>query len=242
LFSTPQQFHSRIELPAEVNEVDALLFPLKRLLIEMDGFLRGLGAGVQSVRIELEQGSKQRESFSVGLLAPEREHQRLLMLISVRLASLKLERSVWAVSVHAEQLQMLSGKQQSFLADSASHRVASQQLLERLQARLGKDKVQTLSLGNDHRPEYAWVLSNVSQRNAISNYPLRPLWLLPQPRPIDDGDIALLAGPERIEAGWWDGKSVQRDYYIARNGKGSVLWVYRQHLGALRWYVHGFFA
>ena len=242
LFSAPQQFHSRIELPAEVSEIDALLFVLKRLLIEMEGFLRGLGAGVQSVRVELEQGIKQRESFSVGLLAPEREHQRLLMLISARLANLKLERSVWAVSVHAEQLQSLSGKQRSFLVDSASHHVASRQLLERLQARLGKDKVQTLALGNDHRPEYAWSVGNVSQRHAVSHYPLRPLWLLPQPRPINDNDIALLAGPERIEAGWWDGKSVQRDYYIARNGRGAVLWIYRQHHEPIRWYMHGVFA
>ena len=242
LFSAPQQFHSRIELPAEVSEIDALLFVLKRLLIEMEGFLRGLGAGVQSVRVELEQGSKQRESFSVGLLAPEREHQRLLMLISARLANLKLDRSVWAVSVHAEQLQSLSGKQRSFLVDSASHHVASRQLLERLQARLGKDKVQTLALGNDHRPEYAWSVGNVSQRHAVSHYPLRPLWLLPQPRPINDNDIALLAGPERIEAGWWDGKSVQRDYYIARNGRGAVLWIYRQHHEPIRWYIHGVFA
>ena len=242
IFSTPQQFHSRIELPAEVSEVDSLLFAIKRLLIEMEGFLRGLGAGVQSVRIELEQGSKQRESFSIGLLAPEREHQRLLMLICARLMNVKLERSVWAVSLHAEQLQTLSGKQHSFLADRTSHQLARRQLLERLQARLGKSKVQTLALGNDHRPEYAWVLGNVSQRNAMSNYPLRPLWLLPQPQPVADNDITLLAGPERIEAGWWDGKSVQRDYYIARNGTGSVLWVYRQHRGVLRWYMHGIFA
>ena len=242
LFSAPQQFHSRIELPAEVTEIDALLFPLKRLLIEMEGFLRGLGAGVQSVRVQLEQGSQQRESFSVGLLAPEREHQRLLMLISARLANLKLERSVWAVSLHSEQLQSLSGKQRSFLADSTSHHVASRQLLERLQARLGKDKVKKLSLGNDHRPEYAWFIGNVSQRETINTYPLRPLWLLPQPKPIADNDIALIAGPERIEAGWWDGKSVQRDYYVARNSKGSVLWIYCQHRELGQWYVHGLFS
>ena len=242
LFSAPQQFHSRIELPAEVSEIDALLFPLKRLLIELEGFLRGLSAGVQNVRVELEQGSQQRTSFDIGLLAPEREQQRLLMLISARLASLKLERSVWAVSLHAQQLQPLSGKQHSFLADSASHHVASRQLLERLQARLGKDKVQTLSLGNDHRPEYAWSVGNVPQREAINTYPLRPLWLLPQPKPIDAADIALIAGPERIEAGWWDGKSVRRDYYVARNGNGAVLWIYCLHHEPLRWYMHGVFA
>jgi protein ImuB len=126
--------------------------------------------------------------------------------------------------------------------DRTSHHLARLQLLERLQARLGKEKVQTLALGNDHRPEYAWAMKNVSQHNAVSNYPLRPLWLLPQPRLMNDNDITLLAGPERIEAGWWDGKSVQRDYYIARNGKGSVFWIYRQHRGTLRWYMHGIFA
>ncbi len=242
VFSTPQQFHSRIELPAEVSEIDALLFPLKRLLIEMEGFLRGLGAGVQSVRVELEQGSKQRESFSVGLLAPEREHQRLLMLISARLMNVKLERSVWALSLHAEQLQTLSGKQQSFLADRTSHQLAHRQLLERLQARLGKSKVQTIAPQSDHRPEHAWFIGNVSQREAINTFPLRPLWLLPQPRPIDGADIALIAGPERIEAGWWDGKSVQRDYYVARNGKGAVLWIYCPHRELGQWYMHGLFA
>jgi protein ImuB len=242
VFSTPQQFHSRIELPAEVTEIDALLFPLKRLLIELEGFLRGLGAGVQSVRVELEQGSKQRESFDIGLLAPEREHQRLLMLISARLMNVKLERSVWAVSLHAQHLQTLLGKQQSFLADRTSHQLARRQLLERLQARLGKSKVQTIAPQNDHRPEYAWFIGNVSQREAINTYPLRPLWLLPQPQPIADSDIALIAGPERIEAGWWDGKSVRRDYYVARNRKGAVLWIFCQHRELGQWYVHGLFS
>ena len=114
--------------------------------------------------------------------------------------------------------------------------------LEKVSKTYRTDKVQTLALGNDHRPEYAWSVGNVSQRHAVSHYPLRPLWLLPQPRPINDNDIALLAGPERIEAGWWDGKSVQRDYYIARTGRGAVLWIYRQHHEPIRWYMHGVFA
>ena len=28
--------------------------------------------------------------------------------------------------------------------------------------------------------------------------------------------LELLAGPERIESGWWDGADVQRDYYVAQ--------------------------
>ena len=35
------------------------------------------------------------------------------------------------------------------------------------------------------------------------------------------GALELLAGPERIESGWWDGADVQRDYYVARDMRGA---------------------
>jgi protein ImuB len=49
----------------------------------------------------------------------------------------------------------------------------------------------------------------------------------------------LLAGPERIEAGWWDGEDVVRDYFIARTRAGSLSWIYRATEG---WFLHGLFA
>ena len=53
---------------------------------------------------------------------------------------------------------------------------------------------------------------------------LRPFWLLPAPEPLAEigaaphrgGPLKLLAGPERIESGWWDGSDVARDYFVAR--------------------------
>ncbi len=41
----------------------------------------------------------------------------------------------------------------------------------------------------------------------------RPVWLLDEPLPLPKPEI--LQGPERIESGWWDGKGVARDYYVA---------------------------
>jgi protein ImuB len=83
----------------------------------------------------------------------------------------------------------------------------------------------------------------------------RPLWLLTTPRPLretsetnaaphdhEGGPLSLLAGPERIEAGWWDGQHVARDYFVARNQAQSLLWIYRERSAAARWYVHGFFS
>ena len=68
----------------------------------------------------------------------------------------------------------------------------------------------------------------------------RPLWLLEAPRRIREGEFTLLAGPERIESGWWDGAEARRDYFIARTGQASLAWVYREREG--HWFLHGFFA
>jgi protein ImuB len=82
----------------------------------------------------------------------------------------------------------------------------------------------------------------------------RPVWLLRQPQPLrEEGGTPLLsgrplwlvAGPERIEAGWWDGGYAARDYFIAQDNEGALLWVYRfrraPEVGEVGWYLQGRF-
>jgi protein ImuB len=78
----------------------------------------------------------------------------------------------------------------------------------------------------------------------------RPTWLLQRPQrligsgghPSLQGTLSLIAGPERIEAGWWDGHEVSRDYYVASNPHGETYWIYREHRDPDTWYLHGVFA
>jgi protein ImuB len=73
----------------------------------------------------------------------------------------------------------------------------------------------------------------------------RPLWLLDRPEPCDVGRLVLEEGPECIESGWWDGRDVARDYYVARNAQGARLWVFRNRretAGGASWFLHGWFA
>ena len=56
------------------------------------------------------------------------------------------------------------------------------------------------------------------------------------------GALELVAGPERIEAGWWDGDEVRRDYYVAENAHGETYWIFREHRDTSAWYLHGVFA
>jgi protein ImuB len=70
-------------------------------------------------------------------------------------------------------------------------------------------------------------------------------------RPQYHGPLSLLAGPQRLETGWWGGgTSALRDYFVARNPQQTLLWIFRERLpphgatndSAAHWYLHGFFA
>jgi protein ImuB len=143
-------------------------------------------------------------------------------------------------------------------------------LVERLRARLGEDAVYGVAAIPEHRPEAAWrrvhelSLTSTSRGgekriDAVAGDGMpRPVWLLdaplPLPLPLPEPDLQhhqsgliLEEGPERIESGWWDGKGVARDYYVARQVRGAPrshgakLWVFQER-HSRRWYVHGMFA
>jgi protein ImuB len=78
--------------------------------------------------------------------------------------------------------------------------------------------------------------------------PLRPLWLLAEPCLLDgrecpryEGKLEFEEGPERIESGWWDGRDVRRDYYVAHTSDGMRLWVFCERHAQGRWFLHGVF-
>jgi protein ImuB len=104
-----------------------------------------------------------------------------------------------------------------------------------------------LCLNPEHRPEAAWrrvhdlrlsAAPKVEEGMIDQDMP-RPVWLLNEPLPLTKPEI--LQGPERIESGWWDGKGVARDYYVARPSHGIRLWVFQER-HSKRWFVHGVFA
>ena len=139
------------------------------------------------------------------------------------------------------------------------------QLLNMFHAKLGKQACFGLSESNDHRPEKAWKKvapnhdSNDRQRNQHyrpssenSAGMVRPSFLLPTPKALNvindspylGGELTLIKGPERIDFGWWDqpiDKPLTRDYYIARQQQGGLLWIFK-YLAAERWYLHGIFS
>lgn len=97
----------------------------------------------------------------------------------------------------------------------------------------------------DHEP--AALLHEIRRNSSLVLR--RPLWMLGEPRllpmekgrPVCEGILRLLDGPERLETGWWDDDGIARDYFVACNPGGVHLWIYRDRRKKNCWYLHGMF-
>jgi protein ImuB len=138
-------------------------------------------------------------------------------------------------------------------------------VLERIAARLGPDKVLRPVVTEDHRIEWMchWQPAPEARPRKLGRTvdTPQPTFVLPEPlrlatradRPLYQGMLIMLAGPHRVEGGWWDrvvvdGKgetrNVARDYWVALSEHAGVLWVFQTRLAndEAAWFLHGSFA
>ena len=252
LFVAPERYHGQLELPSPVEETEALLFAVRRLVVELAGFLHGRGAGVTRMRFDLVHEDVPPTSIVIGLAAT-RQIEHMQNVLRERLSRLPLPDRVEAIRLVSEETAPLAGKEGELFQGSGKDVEAGTQLIERLRARLGEDAVHALALHADHRPERAQATRASAQaglatkgagKDPRSSSPVRPLWLFAEPRPLGaepaSAEMKLLSGPERIESGWWDEREIGRDYFIGRDAQGAEVWLYRDRGG--QWFVQGVFA
>jgi protein ImuB len=142
----------------------------------------------------------------------------------------------------------------------ATHRFES--LIDRLSSRLGPEAVLRPELTADPVPERAVAyvpLLQAGKRKPRTPPAHRPLVLHSPPvsltaiSVVPDGPpvsfqfggrlnkVVSWWGPERIESGWWRGRSTRRDYYRVESDSGQRYWLYRR-LADGKWFLHGEFA
>jgi protein ImuB len=249
-FAPPARFEARLEMPAPVRQAEQTLFAARRLLAQMEGFLAARQAGVRAFTLELLHEDAPPSIVEIGLATAGRSAEHFARLLRERLAALSLKAPVEAISLKAATIENLAEQSGGLFSRRAEGQEEWLRLVERLQARLGSAAVHGLDTHEDHRPERAFrhvfletegldsrEKKRDEKRQGMSP---RPLWLLDPPRRLAEGEFALLAGPERIESGWWDEAEARRDYFIARTGEASLAWIYREREG--HWFLHGYFA
>lgn len=250
VFRAPESYHGRIQLPAPVGSVEPLLFVARRLLGELCGFLsvRRSAAVTLVLELHLEDGGVR--PLTLALSAPSRDPLHLQVLLHERLGTLRLDERVDSLALHCPLScsQDPGQGQGSLLPGDPASRQASARIIDELRARLGHEAVRGIAVVADHRPERAWRLCDPGNAGPVVTG-RRPLWLLCPPRRLDhtdgrplfDGPLDLEGGAERIESGWWDGADVRRDYFLARNAREELLWIFREHRPPHDWYLQGVF-
>jgi protein ImuB len=250
-FVPPPRFHAALEMPAEVTQAEALLFAGRRLLVQLAGFLAARSGGVQRFVFRLSHRGGRVTEAAVGLVAPSRDPDHFVLLLRERLATLKLREPVRSMTLEAGDIVPLAGVNQSLLLEDAGAASTNwPRLIERLRVRLGSQSVYALAVAAEHRPERASCPVEPGTKQLQLEFGERPFWLLNAPLPLDEigsvphyrGPLTLLAGPERIESGWWDGEDAKRDYFVARAPGDAMVWIFRERGPRTRWYLHGVFA
>jgi protein ImuB len=201
--------------------------------------------GIRRFKLVLLQQEGRATELEIGLASATRDAERRGKVLRERLERVLLAEPVEALRLEAGDFAPLLGTSGAMFGDPAGEAEDWARLVERLRARLGHPAVCGLAVQPDHRPEHAWRRVEPGEwdpREWRSPGP-RPLWLL-EPKKLNEGEFTALAGPERIESGWWDGDDAKRDYFVARLPNASLAWVYREagRGAAYEWYLHGLFA
>jgi protein ImuB len=246
-----ERFRAQVEPAFELQTVALVLQHLEPLLKDLERFLRTRQSGIDWLKLRLQHRKHPPTRLDLRLATAELQASHFAELLSLQLSRITLPAPVLRCELRSGVLQAFVTQSESAWRPGEHGGGAGREspaLIERLRARLGGDAVYGLCLVPEHRPERAFGIAEPETAPPRSASPARwvarrPLWLLREPEVLIDAPqgLQLLDGPERIETGWWDGCEVARDYYIARDGSGAELWVYRERLAPHDWYLHGVF-
>ncbi len=250
-FVPRERFRERCDFETEIETVVYLQKALEPVALRCAQFLRERQAGVQALELRLRHRVLPVTRVRCGLAGITSEHRRLADVLNEKLNRLELAAPVRGMELLSGSLQPLSSDSLDAFAGFRGD-VRAPQLVERLRARLGEEAVYGVVSVAEHRPEAAWQrVHEVHLTSAVRAGDVcvldmpRPVWLLDEPvllsADLRKKGLILEQGPERIESGWWDGKDVARDYYIARQLHGARWWVFQERQ-TQSWYLHGVFA
>jgi protein ImuB len=261
-----ETFEAKLELFGRIDNAELLLPAAERLVVQLCGFLAAKHAAAEGVvlRLQHERGRSPIPPTDVEVLFADAVWQgdHIIRLLKERLSKTELCGPVIGVELVVTKLQAITLGNQSLFIDEGRTEEDQVKTLELLVARLGPDRILQPCPIADYRPEVAneWAPIGTKLRESSVNAQLppnvesmlRPAWLLTKPiplllrneRPWYESHLRMVAGPERIEGGWW-GETAARDYYIAQGDTAALFWVYRERVlnddVEARWFLHGLF-
>ncbi|MGO3870286.1 MAG: Y-family DNA polymerase [Alcaligenes sp.] len=251
-------FTHRLELDNPSNNKTAVLRSVNRMLNKLEGWLNQyqLACGRLELILHTERYKDSPTATSLELQMARScwRSQDFLPVWQEQFQQLHLQAAVQSLVLTAQQLHPRQTHASSLFPDARHWQEQDQQLLERLQARLGAEQILTPAAQASYLPEQAnrWLALQADPPDcALAPALQRPCWMLDPAQPLqhdhqspclDNQRLRLIQGPERVQTAWWSGSGhQQRDYFIAQCPQGRLYWVYRDLSQEHAWYLHGVF-
>ena len=219
----PPAFESRLELFARADTTEQVLHGAGLLLDRLIAWLAAQHAFVRRFTLVMQHEPRWRRdaqtpgetTLELALAEPSRDRAHLLVLLRERLARLTLPAPTLELRLHAADISRLAPPNTELFPTPRSEQEGLLRLIERLQARLGHERVQCLAAVDDHRPELATVVrpadaqalcrahataasepataaprAGIDYDNAepAPGVKVRPVWLLNEGEPLQERD------------------------------------------------------
>lgn len=266
--SPPDRFAARLSLPEPIGLEADVMAALDRILPPFCERLRGAGQGVRRVRLELHRTDHGVGHADVALARAVHDPAALRPLLAMKVAGIDAGFGIDAVRIAALATEPLLPRQLPAPggAQAAGSAEPLEDLIGRLGARIGPDRITRLHPADSHIPEkqartlaaawsapaQAWPPSPVPRPMLI--WPPEPVAAPARPEPPErfrwrgrDLVASRAEGPERIGPEWWlddpAWRTGVRDYWRVTCASGDLLWLYYAHGAALSpgWFCHGAF-
>jgi protein ImuB len=163
----PEVFEAPLELAAQVESAAAMLFGARRLLAQLQLWLRARQHGVLELELRWQLDARRantlhRDAWHQGdgygrlhlrTAEPTQDPRHLERLLAEHLAQVTLPAPVLYLRLRTLETCALRGQSLSLLPDELRSGDSLHHLLERVAARLGPESVRTVYLQDEHRPE-----------------------------------------------------------------------------------------
>ena len=170
-YQQPEHYQQWLHLLHDVDYIQGILFPLGRMLTELEQYLRQRQKAILSLGLRLGYRSQSEPELELTLHYPFAEYRadRLLTLCRLQLERLVLVDSVVSLLVQVDEFVPLETHSESWLQED-KHQTQQHSLLAQLQAKLGQNKLLVMKSLPHLLPEKACQVSLFShgQRQATS--------------------------------------------------------------------------
>ncbi len=213
-FHQPETFSGEIEFDTEQDDRHHLLEACRRLLVDLERFLRSRQLEVQRIRVSFFHLRDDATHLVFGGAQAGLDVDHWFDLLELRFERIALSSPVIAIRLRSGRSEAGAPATAGLLETVGGQRgsgLSVDRLVERLSARIGEDAIHGITTVAEHRPQHAWQrvppLAGGPHCAAVPAPPMhhpellqdfrrtnrlllrRPLWMLdePEPLPVCDG-------------------------------------------------------